>query len=291
MLFIPSSTVYGGITNLAPTRLKKVRHRVKTPSGRGNTTPAVLSAVFVGCLREDPPPNPVETEAFSEVELQGEGERGKGTCPVKFAPPTALGCVDPTNSSGICGIPALEESYKNRSREWDGILESSRTSADRMPPVTVVAEGYNSGSIPSTRALRPMLLKEELTEETTTTEDLIVVYPFEKRGGVVQKGVQGRDGRGEADTVAYISRPSHNPMAVVVVNERSFGFGKDCRLVIKRAKECWPRGKPKGSRNVSDLFDLPAPSCRTFYPPTFAQAGFGDLGQGQHSVSGNYSAF
>jgi hypothetical protein len=47
----------------------------------------------------------------------------------------------------------------------------SRTSTGRV----AVDERDNSDSLPSTRMLRLTVLKEALTEEMTTTEDLIVV--------------------------------------------------------------------------------------------------------------------
>ena len=60
------------------------------------------------------------------------------------------------------------------SLELGGTLECLRTSMGRVLPMVVLEERYGSGSLPSMRVLRPMLL-EALMEEMMMTEDPIVL--------------------------------------------------------------------------------------------------------------------
>jgi len=78
--FGPSSTVYGGIDNIAPMHFRRVKHHVKIPPCGG-----APSVVFGEALKEDASPGPVETEASSEVKLHGDGERGTGAWPVRIS--------------------------------------------------------------------------------------------------------------------------------------------------------------------------------------------------------------
>lgn len=87
---------------------------------------------------------------------------------------------------------------------------------------------YNSVSIPSIRALRLVALKEALTEEATTTEDLIVVNQFEKGGirNTWKAWDQNRNGGGENDGGLYIKSPQAYPpgLAATMVRRVAFGF-------------------------------------------------------------------
>jgi hypothetical protein len=108
----------------------------------------------------------------TEVEIPGETDRGKEVCSAWLSRSIILRWLGRAKSSRPCGFTTLSRPCENAvSLERDMTSVGSRTSTGRV----AVDERDNSDSLPSTRMLRLTVLKEALTEEMTTTEDLIVV--------------------------------------------------------------------------------------------------------------------